>query len=146
MSDELRKREIVRKWISAAETFCNARTPNYGRLMASSINTYLHYADIPPLQSKLFANLTEAGQAMAEHLTKAKPYRGRDRLDQALLGSTRFASEASACMRDLSAWSVAEGLLSSKDAEMLLVRLRLSMSRRKRMLLEGSKVRLQSQP
>ena len=138
MSKKLSAPDILQNWIDAAEVFCEARRPNYGRLTRITARAYWEYAERSPAQSKYYATVIEAQQAMAEHLTSATPYSGRDALDRALLGSADFVEEASACVEQLTFWSAREGVMPSDATNGLVARISQTISRRRRQLQQTS--------
>lgn len=81
--------EILKRWIEAVRTFCNAGTPNFGKLSEVTIEAgrqferrQSRFQDTP---SHLLSQFI-----FAQEMLRARPYNGRDELDKGLLMSNAF--------------------------------------------------------
>ena len=140
MLRDLSTKDMLQEWIDAANTFCNARTPNYGRFAGFTREVCWQYADRHAGESKFFANLVEAGQSMAEHVAKATPNSRRDVLDRALLSSWWFVMDVGTCVENVASRCTREALISAAEEAELVADIRKTVSRRQAALRRKSPV------
>ena len=98
---ELNSKEILEKWIKAAEEFSKSRSPNYGKYARVTCDAWYYCAlNNPSEPSSQWPNLNyranvtrielQAQLDMAMEVLSAKPHDGRDLLDRWLLSCGRF--------------------------------------------------------
>ena len=134
MLRELSTKNLLQQWIDAAEQFCDARAPNYGRFAILTWKTRFEYVRRSFEAETFVACEFQIAQEMAEHLVKAKPRFRRDSLDRTLLRSTKFVEQVGNGVMDLADRAADEGLLSMQAAEQLDLRVDKTVGRRKRAL------------
>lgn len=139
---ELSTKEILEQWINAAERFCKARTPNYGRFTEATKTAHWICAQRHHPETHFVSGEMAGHQGMAQHLLKASPQSGRDTLDRALLGSEAFVGGTDLAIEYLTSWCRDEKLLTGATTASLVTEIKKTVSRRRKALRRQARLTL----
>jgi hypothetical protein len=139
---DLSTKEILEQWIDAAKRFCDARTPNYGRLTETTKTAHWICAQRHHPETQFVSAEMAGHQGMAQHLLKATPHSGRDALDRALLGSEAFVSVTDLAIDYLTSWCRDEKLLTEAAAASVVAEIKKAVRRRGKSLQRQARLTL----